>query len=382
VELGRALTRLGEGALSLVALASSLAVLLIFYSIISSALPFFVGRGEPDAAGAKELTFHAERAGEFFTGTEWEPQDEQDPHYGALTVFFGSLLVTLGAMVVAVPMGVVAAVSLSDIVPWKLRQSIKPIIEMLAAIPSVVYGFFALMVVAPLLQSHGGSVLGLGVLMVGLPLAWIAGVTAGDLTGAALHREGRPPLSLRLPLTLLFGGLLTALVLYSAGAANEMVINSGRNALNVSVILGIMALPTVVSVSEDALSAVGRSLREASYGLGATRAETLIKVVIPAARSGIMAAILLGVMRAVGETMVVLMAAGKAEQIPEPWYNLLEPITTLTATIAGEMGEASHMQGNPHYSVLFALALCLLLFCFVCNLVSEWVASRAPDGIE
>jgi phosphate transport system permease protein len=159
-----------------------------------------------------------------------------------------------------------------------------------------------------------------------------------------------------------------------------MQIVSGTNALNVSIILGIMALPTVVSVSEDALQAVGRDLREGAYALGATRAETVMRVVIPAARGGILAAVILGIMRAVGETMVVWMASGNAVHIPEPWYDVLQPIRTLTATIAGDMGEADHVTGSARYHVLFAMALCLLVFSFVCNLVSEWAIRRSKRG--
>jgi phosphate transport system permease protein len=161
-----------------------------------------------------------------------------------------------------------------------------------------------------------------------------------------------------------------------------MEVSSGTNALNVSLILGIMALPTVVSVSEDALQAVGRELREGSYALGATRAETIMKVVIPAASSGILAAVILGVMRAIGETMVVWMASGNAAQIPEPWYNLFEPVRTLTATIAGDMGEADHVTGSARYHVLFAMAACLLLISFLSNLASEHVRRRAVKKIE
>ena len=137
-----------------------------------------------------------------------------------------------------------------------------------------------------------------------------------------------------------------------------------------------MALPTVVSVSEDALQAVGRDLRMASYALGATRAETLLRVIIPAAVSGIAAAVILGIMRAIGETMVVWMASGNAAQIPQPWFNFLEPIRTLTATIAGDMGEADQVTGSARYHVLFAMALCLLVFSFLCNVASEWIVAR------
>jgi phosphate transport system permease protein len=153
-------------------------------------------------------------------------------------------------------------------------------------------------------------------------------------------------------------------------------IASGVNALNASVILGVMALPTIVSVSEDALQAAGRELREGSYALGATRAETLVKVVMPAAISGIFSAVLLGIMRALGETMVVWMASGNAAQIPKPWYNLLQPVRTLTATIAGDMGEADQMTGSAHYHVLFAMGLSLLVFSLACNMAGEWIVTR------
>ena len=175
-------------------------------------------------------------------------------------------------------------------------------------------------------------------------------------------------------------GALVALFL-GGRAIVGLHISSGTNALNVSIILGIMALPTVVSVSEDALQAVGRELREGSYALGATRAETIVKTVLPAAGSGILAAVILGVMRAIGETMVVWMASGNASQIPRPWYNFLEPVRTLTATIAGDMGEADHVTGSARYHVLFAMALCLLIFSFVCNLSSEWIIRRARKKV-
>jgi len=138
-----------------------------------------------------------------------------------------------------------------------------------------------------------------------------------------------------------------------------------------------MALPVIVSVSEDAMSAVGREMREGSYALGATRAETLLKVIVPAARSGIFAAIILGVMRALGETMVVWMASGNAASIPEPWFDLMEPVRTLTATIAGDMGEADQVTGSARYHVLFAMAMCLLIFAFISNMISEHFARKS-----
>ena len=135
-----------------------------------------------------------------------------------------------------------------------------------------------------------------------------------------------------------------------------------------------MALPTIISVAEDSLSAVGVEIREAAYGLGSTRAEAMIRVVIPAAHSGIIAAIILGMMRAVGETMVVWMASGNASQIPSPWWDLSQSVRTMTATIAGDMGET--VQGSAHYQSLFAIGILLLVFTFGLNLLSEHFLAR------
>ena len=136
---------------------------------------------------------------------------------------------------------------------------------------------------------------------------------------------------------------------------------------------------SIESLTSDtrALQAAGRELREGSYALGATRAETIIKTVIPASISGILAAVILGVMRAIGETMVVWMASGNAARLPEPIYNVLQPIRTLTATIAGDMGEADHVTGSSRFHVLFAMAFCLLAFSFIMNLASELIVKRS-----
>jgi phosphate transport system permease protein len=155
---------------------------------------------------------------------------------------------------------------------------------------------------------------------------------------------------------------------------NTLGFSTGTNALNASLILSIMALPTIISVAEDALSAVGREIREASYGLGATRAETMIKVVIPAAHSGIIAAVILGMMRAIGETMVVWMASGNSSRIPSPWWDLSQSVRTMTATIAGELGEVP--KDTDHYYVLFAIGLLLLIFTFGLNMVSEYFMAQ------
>ncbi|MEW6200069.1 MAG: PstC family ABC transporter permease [Planctomycetota bacterium] len=356
---------LGHGLLLLITSSSALAVLFIFFFIAKDALPFFVTRD----AGVLD------RLREFFTTTAWYPSSPS-PSFGALAIFVGSGLVTVGAALVAVPLGVLAAVCLSDVLPFAVRQFVKPVVEVLAAIPSVAYGFFALVVFAPLLQEHGGLVLSVGWWCLVGPVAGLAVFVLSDVVGnrLATPRRGR---WLRPLLGLILGGLATAGLVYVGGRLAGIEVGSGTNAFNVSIILGIMALPTVTSVSEDALQAVGRELREGAYALGSTRAETLVRVVIPAAGSGICAAIILGLMRAIGETMVVWMASGNAAQIPSPWYNVLQPVRTLTATIAGDMGEADHVTGSARYHVLFAMALALLSISFVCNLVSERVIGRA-----
>lgn len=350
--------RLGRGALFSVAALAALAVLFIFFFIAKDAIPFFQIRG-----------FR-----EFFTTRQWYPS--RDPAYfGALAIFFGSGMVTIGAALVAVPLGIAAAICLSDVLPFGVRQVAKPVIEILAAIPSVAYGFFALVVFAPLLQESGNRVLTIAWWVLAAPTLTLLTVVLGDLLTAGIRKPHAARAARIVATALLAGCALWAL--RSVGQSLQAVtIVTGTNALNVSFILGIMALPTVVSVSEDALQAVGRDLREGSYALGATRAEMLCKTVLPAASSGLFAAAMLGIMRALGETMVVWMASGNAAQIPEPWSNYLMPIRTLTATIAGEMGEADHVTGSARYHVLFAMALCLLLFCFACNLAAEWVVAR------
>ena len=282
----------GRSILFMITSVAALAVLAIIFFIARDSLPFFRECGVVS----------------FFTKNAWYPTDNP-PQFGALAIFAGSLIVTVTAVLIAVPPGILAALCMSDLLPFNVRQLLKPTIEMLAAIPSVVYGFFALVMLAPFMQDYLGA-------------------------------------------------------------------SSGVNALTASIILAVMALPTIVSVSEDALQASGRELREGSYAVGATRAETLLKVVVPASISGIFSAVLLGIMRALGETMVVWMASGNAAQIPKPFYNLLQPIRTLTATIAGDMGEADQMTGSAHYSVLFAMGLSLLFFSFLCNLAGEWIVAR------
>ncbi|WP_372806675.1 PstC family ABC transporter permease [Pontiella sp.] len=350
---------LGQGLLFLITSLSTFAVFFIFYFILKDAIPFFKLEG----------------IREFFTSSRWYPSGNP-AEFGALPIFTGTALVTLGAIVVAVPLGIAASVCLSDLLPFNVRQIVKPVIEILAAIPSVAYGFFALVVFAPLLQNHGGAILSAGVWIVLGPIFALLTVVLGDLILDKLRAKANPKVAGAIVFPAL--GLLALLFLYRLSSQLSGVeISSGTNALNVSIILGIMALPTVVSVSEDALQAAGRELREGSYALGATRAETIIKTIIPASISGILAAVILGVMRAIGETMVVWMASGNAARMPEPIYNMLQPIRTLTATIAGDMGEADHVTGSSRFHVLFAMAFCLLAFSFIMNLASEIIVKRS-----
>ncbi len=240
---------------------------------------------------------------DFIFGKYWYPT-YNPPEFGILPLILASILVTLGAVIVCVPLGIGSALYLNEIAGFKQRQFLKPIIELLASIPSVVFGFFGMVVVTPFLQK-----------------------------------------TFNLP--------------------------TGMTALNASFILGLMATPSVCSIAEDALSYVPRSFREASFAIGANRWQTLTQVVIPAAGSGIATAIILGMSRAIGETMTVLMVAGGAAVIP---FSFLVPVRPMTAAIAAEMGEAP--MGGDHYHALFAIALILFLITFVFNIVAEIVSRK------
>jgi phosphate transport system permease protein len=239
----------------------------------------------------------------FLLGKDWYPTYEP-ADFGILPLILGSLWVTAGALMVCVPMGVGSALFLNEIAGPRIKSILKPVIEILAGIPSVVYGFFAMLILSPFLQEF-----------------------------------------LNIPV--------------------------GLNALNASLMLGIMATPTVCSISEDALSSIPRHFREASFALGANRWQTLTKVIIPAAGSGISAAVILGIGRAVGETMTVLMAAGGAAVIPK---SFIQPVRPMTASIAAEMGETA--MGSTHYHALFAIGLVLFLITLVFNIIAEVISRR------
>jgi phosphate transport system permease protein len=216
-------------------------------------------------------------------------------------------MVTLGALLIAIPLGVACAAFLSDIASPKMREILKPAIEILAAIPSVVVGFLGIVLVNPLISK-------------------------------------------------IFG------------------VSHGLNALNGSILLAIMSLPTIISLSEDALRAVPRSYKEASLALGASRWQTLVRVSVPAALSGIIASIMLGMGRAIGETMTVLMATGNA---PALTFNFLEAIQTMTATIAIELGEVPY--NTTHYYALFVIGLVLFAMTFLVNLVSDLILQKYQE---
>lgn len=236
-------------------------------------------------------------------GRSWYPTSSPS-EFGMLPLIFASVLVTLGAMVICVPIGVGSALFIHEITSQRMRAVLKPMIEILAGIPSIVYGFFGMLIVAPFLQN-----------LLGIP--------------------------------------------------------TGLCAFTASLVLGIMAVPTVSSLAEDALSFVPGSFREASLAVGATRWQTLTRVVVPAAGSGISTAIILGMSRAVGETMTVLMVAGGAAIIP---HSIFDPVRPMTSTIAAEMGEA--VMGSLHYHALFAIGLILFLITLVFNIVAEIVSRR------
>jgi phosphate transport system permease protein len=239
----------------------------------------------------------------FISGRDWYPTYDP-PDFGALPLIAASAFVTLGALFVCVPLGIGSALYLNEIAGFRQKSFLKPLIEILASIPSVVYGFFGMVIVAPIIQ-------------------------------------------------------------------NFFNLPTGLTAFTGSLILGIMATPTVASLSEDALSFVPNSFREASLAIGANRWQTLTKVVIPAAGSGISTAVILGISRAIGETMTVLMVTGGSAVVPKSFF---QPVRPMTSTIAAEMGET--VVGSIHYHSLFALGLILFIITLLFNILAEFISSR------
>ena len=244
---------------------------------------------------------------EFLTGTQWTPLFAQ-PKFGILPLVSGTLLVTGIAVLVALPVGLIVAVYLSEYAPFKIKEVAKPILELLAAVPTVVYGYFALLFLTPILRNF------------------------------------IPELS-------------------------------GFNALSPGIIMGIMIIPYVSSVSEDSMKAVPMQIREGSYAMGATKFQTAFKVVIPSAFSGIAAAFIIGISRAIGETMVVAIAAG---MMPNLTLNPIEPIQTLTAYIVGvSLGDVPH--GTIEYKTIFAAGITLFFMTLCLNILGFWFRRRIRE---
>lgn len=241
---------------------------------------------------------------DFFFGTVWNPSAYENPSYGILPMVVSTLMVTAGAMMIAVPLGIGAAAYIAEIAGPKTREVLKPVIEVLAGIPSVAIGFIGIVLLGPLIAR-------------------------------------------------VFG------------------LQSGLNALNGSILLAVMSLPTIISVAEDAIKAVPQDYKEASYALGATRWETIRSITVPSALSGIVVAVMLGIGRAIGETMTVLMATGNASAMPRSFF---DSVTTITATIAMELGEVPY--NTTHYYALFAIGAVLFMMSFCVNLVAEIVTAK------
>lgn len=247
---------------------------------------------------------------EFITGTEWTP-NFQEQHFGVLPLLAGSFMVAVGSAVIALPVGLMTAIFLSEYAGARLQGFLKPLLEILAGIPTVVYGYFALTFITPLLREV-------------------------------------------FPGTDVF------------------------NAASASIVVGIMIIPTVSSLSEDALRAVPRALREGAYGLGATKLEVSTRVVVPAALSGVLASFILAISRAIGETMAVTIAAGN---LPNMTLNPLESIQTMTAYIVSvSLGDTP--QGTIAYQTLFAVGMTLFLITLAMNILSQWVLSRFREEYQ
>ncbi|GIK24906.1 MAG: phosphate ABC transporter permease subunit PstC [Rhodocyclaceae bacterium] len=280
--------RLIESILFLAALVSVFTTLGIVYILVSESVVFF--RSVP--------------LWDFLTDTQWTPLFD-DAHFGIVVLLSGTLVSSGVALLVAIPLGTVIAVFLSEFAGPRLRETVKPMLELLSGVPTIVYGYFALLFVTPLLQK----------LIPGLP---------------------------------------------------------GFNLLSAGLVMGIMIIPTVSSIAEDAMRAVPMNLREGSYAMGATRFQTAVKVVIPAAFSGIMAAYILGISRAVGETMILAVAAGMQ---PNLTWNPLEPAATITAFIVQvALGDLPH--GSVGYQTIFAAGLTLMLLTLLFNILGYWLRKK------
>ena len=240
---------------------------------------------------------------DFVFGMYWYPTSDP-PDFGIFPLIVGSILVTILSAAISIPLGVMSALYLAEIAKPKMREIVKPVVELIASLPSVVIGFFGMVIMAPFLQ-------------------------------------------------------------------NVFDIPTGLNMFNAALMLAFMSIPTICSISEDAIYSVPNALREASLGLGATKLETIIRVILPASISGVSTAVILGMSRAIGETMVVLMVAGGAAALP---HSLFDPVRPMPASIAAEMAEAP-FRGD-HYHALFATGVVLFIFTFFFNLIADMIAHK------
>ncbi len=279
--------KLVHGFFLLVGASGVIILLLIFLFLVREGLPIFEVVSVVD----------------FIFGTQWYPT--YDPaDYGIFSLIVGSLCVVGMSSLIAVPVGVCTAIYLAEIAHPRTRSILKPVIELIEGLPTVVIGFFGMVVMAPFLQ-------------------------------------------------------------------NLLDLNTGLNIFNASIMLAFMAVPTIASISEDAIYSVPGHVKEGSMALGATHWETISRVILPASLAGISTAVVLGIARAIGETMVVLMVAGGAAMMPE---SVFDPVRPMPASIAAEMGEAPFRSN--HYHALFAIGLVLFVFTFVFNLIASWLSER------
>jgi len=283
-----------EGGLAFSALITILTTVGILWVLLSESIGFF-----------QEVSII-----DFLTDTQWTPLFVQK-HYGILPLLSGTFLTTAIAVAVALPIGLTIAVYLSEYAPKSLRKKVKPALEILAAVPTVVYGFFALTVVTPFLQLF---IPGLG----------------------------------------------------------------SFNAISAGIVMGIMIIPLISSLSEDALFAIPKSLREASYGMGATRFQTAFKVAVPSASSGIVVSVILAIARAIGETMIVSIAAGQQPILTMDPRDAVETITAYIVQVS--LGDVQH--GSIEYKTIFAAGITLFIFTFILNNISYWIKKKYQEKYE
>lgn len=267
-------------------------------------IAFVSSKEIPADPNSKLITIEGVGLFSFISGKEWFPTAQPVAQFGVFPLLMGTLWVSLLAILIALPFGLATAVYMSEIASNNVRSLLKPVIELLAGIPSVVYGFFGLIVIVPMVQE-----------------------------------------TFDLPV--------------------------GETGLTGSIVLAIMALPTIITVAEDAIRRTPRSVKEASLALGASHWQTIYRIIIPYASSGITAAIVLGIGRAIGETMAVLMVTGNAAVVP---HSILEPMRTIPATIAAELGEAA--KGSLHYDALFALGCILFIITLIVNITVEMISKK------